>query len=394
MPTLRVQTSARALQVRLYTRGRAPACWHYCFSFHGRHRGSTNCTDLPAAQTAARQAVLDVVARTAVAGSMPLPAAISAYLAGRWPGLDTTRPRHALPRHYCGADERLNRFADWTVDRGRLGRPAVSSLHAPRSSPPNLAALTLDQTTALIQAFLDHRKDTCAARTILNDARALSAFFAYLLRTADLKALLQYRENPADLRFLTIAPAPSRPKPPAADVHVAELLEHGRRSTAWPAVLLCLCAGFRPIGASRVRWADLDLDAGQMGVEEKNVRRHVPLPRWVIQELRAWRRAHPTDETLCPPERHKVHWALKQLRKKLGLPDNVTLQSLRRSFISRCMDHGIGSDVVAGVAGNSPAVIARHYKQLGTLKASKVVSVMENLPQNLPHAKSAKVVTP
>jgi integrase len=392
MTTLRVQTSARTILVRLHTRSQAPACWHYYFSFQGRHRGTTLQTALPAAQAAARQAVLDVVARAAVAGSLPLPAAIAAYLAGRWPDLDTTQPRHALPRHYCGADERLTRFDAWAFNR----QSAIAN-----RQPPNLAALTLDQTTALIQQYLDHRKQTCAARTILNDARALSAFFAYLLRTADLKALLSYRDNPADMRFLTIAPAPSRPKPPAADLHVAELLEHGRRSKAWPAVLLCLCAGFRPIGASRVRWDDLDLESAHLAVEEKNVRRHVPLPQWVLQELQAWRRAHPADETLCPPERHKVHWALKQLRKKLGLPDNVTLQALRRSFISRCMDAGIGSDVVAGVAGNSPAVIARHYKSLGTLKASKVVSVMEglreelsNFPQNLPHAKSSKVVTP
>ena len=233
MPTLRVQTSARTIQVRLHTRGHAPACFHYYFSFHGRHRGSTLQTSLPAAQAAARQAVLDVVARAAVAGSLPLPAAIAAYLAGRWPGLDTSKPRHSLPRHYCGADERLNRFADWTLNR--------QSAIANRQSP-NLSALTLDQTTALIQAYLDHRKDTCVARTVLNDARALSAFWSYMLRTANLKALLQYRDNPADLRFLTLAPAPSRPKPPAQDVHVAELLAHGRRSKAWPAVLLCLCA--------------------------------------------------------------------------------------------------------------------------------------------------------
>lgn len=384
MPTLRVQTSARTILVRLYTRGRVPACWHYYFSFKGRHRGSTETTELPAAQAIARQAVLDVVASTAVSGSLPLPTAIASYLAGRWPGLNTTQPRHALPRHYCGADERLNRFAIWATQASSL-KPQTA---------PNLAALSLDQTTALIQKYLDHRRTTCEARTVLNDARVLSAFFAYLLRTADLKALLQYRQNPADRRLLTLDPAPSRPKPPAPDVHVAELLEHGRRSRAWPAVLLCLCAGFRPIGASRVRWDDLDLEAGQMAVEEKNVRRHVPLPKWVIQELRAWRNTHPEDVTLCPPERHRVHWSLKQLRKKLGLPDNVTLQALRRSFISRCMDAGVGSDVVAGVAGNSPAVIARHYKILGTLKAGQVVSVMENLPQNLPRAKERKVVTP
>jgi integrase len=384
MPTLRVQTSARTVQVRLYTRGCPPACWHYYFSCYGRHRGSTLQTALPAAQAAARRAVLDVVARQSVAGALPLPAAIAAYLAGRWPGLDTTQPRHTLPRHYCGADERLNRFSTWST-QGSSPKP---------QAPVNLAALTLDQTTALIQAYLDHRKDTCVARTVLNDARALSAFFAYMLRTAAQKALLQYRENPADLRFLTLAPAPSRPKPPAADIHVAELLAHGRRSRAWPAVLLCLCAGFRPIGASRVRWADLDLESAHLAVEEKNARRHVPLPNWVAAELKTWRQDHPADETLCPPERHKVHWALKQLRKKLGLPDNVTLQSLRRSFISRCMDAGIGSDVVAGVAGNSPAVIAKHYKAFGTLKASKVVSVMEDLPQTLPHAKSVKVVNP
>ncbi len=83
------------------------------------------------------------------------------------------------------------------------------------------------------------------------------------------------------------------------------------------------------------------------------------------------------------------------------MPEDVTLQSLRRAFISRCMDAGIGSDVVAGVAGNSPAVIAKHYKQLGTLKAGKVVAAMEdfrealkNLPQNLPQGKNRKVITP
>jgi integrase len=383
MPSLRVQTSARAILVRLHTRGRAPACWHYYFSFHGRHRGSTQTSELPSAQAAARLAVLDVVARTAVAGSLPLSAAIDAYLAGRWPNLDTTKPRHALPRHYCGADERLSRFAAWAASGGRQS--------------PNLAALGLDRTTALIQKYLDNRKARCAARTVLNDARALSAFWAYMLRTADWKRLLQYRENPADRRFLTISAAPSRPKPPAPDAHVAALLEHGRSSPAWPAVLLCLCAGFRPIGASRVRWSDLDLHSGQMSVEEKNVRRTVPLPKWVSRELRAWRNLHPEDETLCRPERHRVHWALKQLRRKLGLPADVTLQALRRSFISRCMDAGIGSDVVAGVAGNSPSVIARHYKQLGTLQASGIVRVMEgleNLPQSLPHAKRKKVVNP
>jgi integrase len=291
-----------------------------------------------------------------------------------------------------GSDERLNRFADWTLNR-------QSSIVNRQS--PNLAVLTLDQTTALIQEYLDHRKATCAARTVLNDARALSAFWSYLLRTADQKRLLQYRDNPADMRFLTLAQAPSRPKPPAQDIHVAELLQHGRRSLAWPAVLLCLTAGFRPIGASRIRWDDVDLDAAQLTVEEKNVRRTVPLSAWVAAELRAWRNLHPDDETLCPTQRHKIHWRLMKLRRSLGMPEDVTLQSLRRAFISRCMDAGIGSDVVAGVAGNSPAVIAKHYKQLGTLKAGKVVAAMEdfrealkNLPQNLPQGKNLKVITP
>jgi hypothetical protein len=39
-------------------------------------------------------------------------------------------------------------------------------------------------------------------------------------------------------------------------------------------------------------------------------------------------------------------------------------------------------------------VIAKHYKALGTLKAERIVSVMEDLPQNLPHAKRRKVINP
>jgi integrase len=384
MPTLRVQTSARTILVRLYTRGRAPACWHYCCSFHGRHRGSTNCTDLPAAQAAARQAVLDVVARTAVTGSLPLPAAIAAYLAGRWPGLDTTQPRYSLPRRYIEADEKLNRFDDWC------------RTHAGGS--PNLAALDLDRTTALIQGHLDARKQTCAAQTVLSDARMLSAFWSYLLRTAALKADLRYRENPASKHLLVLDAVPRHPLPPAAHDHIALLLEHGRRSRAWPAIILCLTSGFRPIGATRVRWADVDLGARTLSVEEKGARRHVPIPQWVADELHAWRRAHPGDVTICPGNRHKLTWAMKYLRRQLGLPDNVTLQSLRRSFISRCMDAGIHVATVAGMAGNSPAVIARHYKDLSTLSASNVVDIMEglsaNLPQTLPHEKRNRVVNP
>jgi hypothetical protein len=68
---------------------------------------------------------------------------------------------------------------------------------------------------------------------------------------------------------------------------------------------------------------------------------------------------------------------MQQIRKEQKLGKEATLQGCRRTFISMAMDRGISAEMVASIAGNSVAVIEKHYKDLRTMNAQSAVDKMD-----------------
>lgn len=236
----------------------------------------------------------------------------------------------------------------------------------------DLAALGFDGTRALVHDYLVKlRSAGQSAQSLISQQRTLSRFFRWLMQSQR----VAWPANPAARTFHALASPDHRPRPPVSRQALMIVLNEARATQIWPAVLLCLTTGFRPIGTTRIEWADVDLDQATVRVFEKKRERGVPLNAWVVRELRAWKDAHPVRPLSCC--RNTLYGALRRIRLAHGLGPEVTLQGLRRTFISECMDKGLPAQIVASAAGNSVAVIERHYKDLRTLDSRPAVAAMD-----------------
>jgi len=324
----------------------------------------TDCHDEPGAKIKARKIVEEIAA--IVGGeSLSLEQAIKDCLLDRWANLEAKALADEKKEEWLGTltDEDERKRSHWSVTRLQLAK-----FREYCSKGTNLKSLSFESAVELVQRFLDSRVAAEAApQTVVDEQRIVSRFFAWLIR----KRLVSWVANPAFKQFQELPKIHRTPKKPVSKEQLKTLLEKARGTSVWPAVLLCLQTGLRPVGATRIRWSDVDFDTGKISVTEKRKTRHVPVSKWVLTELAQWKISHP-GEFLLDCHKNTLHDTIKRIRDKNHLAPEVTLQGCRRTFISMCLDKGHAAELVASIAGNSVAVIERHYKDLRTLNAQHV----------------------
>lgn len=233
------------------------------------------------------------------------------------------------------------------------------------------ADMFFDEAVQMVQDFLDYRRIQGACGTSIdNDRRVLSAMFTYLIR----RNMLPFKANPA---FKTavhqLAPIVVRCKRALSDAEVSALLASTRDDEIYRHVVLCLATGLRPIGASRIRPEHIDTNARTIIISEKNRERIVPLSSWLIAELAAYKERGNDWYPLHP---NTVSKRLRLIRERHGLPAHITMQSLRRTFLKKLFTNNVSPQLAARLAGNSLAVIEKHYVELETLNATSVVDCL------------------
>lgn len=158
------------------------------------------------------------------------------------------------------------------------------------------------------------------------------------------------------------------------------------------AIGLCL----RPNEASRMRWEDIDFEAGRLTVRgTKTDASHAVVPLLPIARgaLQAWWVAsgEPTDGPCFVSERGKpystrgghVGWrkALTTAIEKAGITKRVTPYSLRHAGASILVEHGIPMASVAKMLRHTnPRMLEQHYDHTGATKAPGLVALAPTLP--------------
>ena len=129
-----------------------------------------------------------------------------------------------------------------------------------------------------------------------------------------------------------------------------------------PFIVLGAFAGLRAAEITRIEWSAIDLDRGfitiRAGQAKTASRRIVP----VSDNLRAWLLPHVGEGVVVSSA--ETYRKVTALARRLGIkwPHNV----LRHSFISYRIAKVKNANEVALEAGNSPAVIFKHYRELAT----------------------------
>ncbi|MBE7466709.1 MAG: hypothetical protein HS116_24840 [Planctomycetes bacterium] len=247
----------------------------------------------------------------------------------------------------------------------------------------NLAGMTADQMNGRIQEYLAARANAGrGAVTIRNDRLALSGLCSWLLgfREPDGTRLVGWTHNPAGAKLAPTPRIARNIKPPLSDGMVERLLELAKPTVLYPAAVL-MVSGCRPIGVDRLVWADFDAKARTVTIFEKGQRTPVPLSRWAVNELAAWRKSRspcpPDDAKILPSTRYGMDNALKYLRQATGLPDEVTWGALRRYADFKLYQAGVSPQAAGAQMRHSPSTAQRHYvdwKRLTSHETAEVLS--------------------
>jgi integrase len=224
-------------------------------------------------------------------------------------------------------------------------------------------------TTADVQAWLDGMK--AAPRSVKNFRAAASALFKF----AAARGYVAKGENPvADTELEKI-----RNAAPIEIYSPAEMrrLLAAADDTLKPALALQAFAGLRSEEVMRLDWRDVKFSRGhiELGADKTKTasRRLVP----ISANLRAWLAAHGKKSGKVFPQKsslfHKLHRAaaaateIKAAGNRAALPPvKLKKNALRHSFISYRVAEINDVPKVALEAGNSPAMIFQHYRELVT----------------------------
>lgn len=224
-------------------------------------------------------------------------------------------------------------------------------------------------TAADVQAWLDGM--TAAPRSVKNFRAAASALFKF----AAARGYVAKGENPvADTALDKIRnAAPIEIYSPA---EMRRLLAAADDSLK-PALALQAFAGLRSEEVMRLDWRDVKLSRGhiELGAEKTKTasRRLVP----IAANLRAWLESNAKKSGKVFPQKsfvfHKLHRAaaaateIKADGNRAALPPvELKKNALRHSFISYRVAETNDVPKVALEAGNSPAMIFQHYRELVT----------------------------
>lgn len=150
---------------------------------------------------------------------------------------------------------------------------------------------------------------------------------------------------------------------------------------AFPSLLgwlvLCLFAGVRPAEVERLRWSDVDTEAGYVRLDAAQTKTRLRRLVKIRPNLKAWL-------AICRKSTGMVcaaNYAAKarRLRKRFG---GWSRDVLRHSYCSYELARSKNLAATALEAGNSPDVLLRHYRELvGQSEARAFWSIFPSPPQ-------------
>lgn len=263
-------------------------------------------------------------------GGLTLAAAVELYVSTRWPERDPDN------RYYGDASNRLQRFVK-------------------KFPSADLAAATTDDMIALVQAFLEERAKTKSPTTVSNDQRAISKFCVWLSKRRP--PLVPWRDNPASRKHLEMAPVQKKALPPLDRATQIATMKATIGTEVWPAVVLCLGAGLRPIEAHRTQWEKIDFNQGLLRVRAKGRERIVPLAPGVLRALALSRKE---SGPIFQYRNDTMHDFLAAIRTEHKLPAEVSYQALRRTAAFR-ISREVDILTYARIMGHSLTVAQSHY---------------------------------
>ena len=137
-----------------------------------------------------------------------------------------------------------------------------------------------------------------------------------------------------------------------------------------PVIAIGGFAGVRSAEIMRLKWEDIKWDRGYIEISGENAktaaRRLVPLSENLKAWLAPWRESTGKIVTLTA-----VAGAMNDLGVKAGIPGGWRQNALRHSFISYRVAETGDVPRTALEAGNSPAMIFRHYREVVDEEAAK-----------------------
>ncbi len=146
---------------------------------------------------------------------------------------------------------------------------------------------------------------------------------------------------------------------------MAHATTEGVSPTGLAALRLLMLTGWRKSEATGLRWAELDLPrrTARLGDTKSGVSIR-PLARAVVELVSAQPRT--TSEYVFPARvEGRPFQGLprmwERVRSLAGLPDDVTLHSLRHSFASLAADLGYGDAAIAGLIGHARGGVTARY---------------------------------
>ena len=222
----------------------------------------------------------------------------------------------------------------------------------------------------------------CNRNRIMTGVRFL---FRVTLRRHDLAAEVWHIKEPQKL------------PPVLSPEEVKRILAMAPSLKARAMLTLAYGCGLRASEVVRLRAADIDSEQMIIRIVQSKGRkdRHVMLPAEVLDLLRQWWKARPTEEDagVAPEQRwlfpgRSDHQPLttrqfsrlfKEAAKAAGLRKTVSLHSLRHSFATHLLERGEDIRVIQALLGHSKPETTARYSRVAIGLIAKIESPLEGL---------------
>jgi integrase/recombinase XerD len=222
----------------------------------------------------------------------------------------------------------------------------------------------------------------CNRNRIMTGVRFL---FRVTLRRHDLAAEVWHIKEPQKL------------PPVLSPEGVKRILAMAPSLKARAMLTLAYGCGLRASEVVRLRAADIDSEQMIIRIVQSKGRkdRHVMLPAEVLDLLRQWWKARPTEEDagVAPEQRwlfpgRSDHQPLttrqfsrlfKEAAKAAGLRKTVSLHSLRHSFATHLLERGTDIRVIQALLGHDKLETTARYSRVATGMIAKIESPLEGL---------------
>ncbi|MGA9340296.1 MAG: tyrosine-type recombinase/integrase, partial [Pseudolabrys sp.] len=190
---------------------------------------------------------------------------------------------------------------------------------------------------------------------------------------------------------------PERLPPVLSPEEVKRILAMAPSLKARAMLTLAYGCGLRASEVVRLRAGDIDSEQMIIRIVQSKGRkdRHVMLPAEVLDLLRQWWKARPTEEDagVAPEQRwlfpgRSDHQPLttrqfsrlfKEAAKAAGLRKTVSLHSLRHSFATHLLERGTDIRVIQALLGHDKLETTARYSRVATGMIAKIESPLEGL---------------